>query len=121
MTLDPREATIEVSIPMLLMNSDSSASSASSSSGGDPECAICCNAMCPTDACKGTSTLLTCCGQPMCCGCLYKVLKRCRCVEGCKAVIGMCPFCREMCRADAISIFLGHQRMCAWCDAASNA
>jgi len=99
------EAIIEVSIPMRYFDEDSD----------DVDCPICAHAVCPDDQCVNTPVKLSCCEQIMCCGCFSKILKRCRCSVDCQAVVGSCPFCRDMCRADAISIFLALHKPCRAC------
>lgn len=101
------EAIIEVSIPMHYFDSP----------GSEKECAICTHAMCADEKCSLTPTALSCCEQHICCGCFVKLLRRCRCTEDCKAVVGTCPFCRDMCRADCVSIFMGRHAHCRKCRA----
>ena len=103
------EAIIEVSIPMHYFGDDNAS--------GD--CSICMHPLCPDDRCALSLTKLTCCEQALCCGCFYKLLRRCRCAVDCEHVVGTCPFCRDMCRADALPIFLGKQPRCADCKATS--
>lgn len=93
------EAIIEVSIPMHYFETDTK----------EAECAICTHVICADDRCSLASTRLSCCDQDICCGCFVKILRRCRCTADCRAVVGTCPFCREMCRADAVSIFMARQ------------
>jgi hypothetical protein len=100
------EAIIEVSIPRSCFEHRAIA-----------ECSICLTSVCDDDgrACRHAPAHLTCCGQSICCGCLVKLLRRCRCADDCAAVVGTCPFCREMCRAETVSVFLGHQSACRAC------
>ena len=99
------EAIIEVSIPMRYFQSEPS----------EAECSICTHAFCASEKCSLTSTRLTCCDQTICCGCFVKVLRRCRCTDECRAVVGTCPFCREMCRADAACVLTGRFSHCRHC------
>lgn len=101
----PSEAVIEVSIPMRYFDGEQQ----------DPDCAICAHAMCRDGRCSLTVTKLSCCDQPLCCGCFAKILKRCRCAADCTAVVGNCPFCRDMCRADAVSLFHARVSACRKC------
>lgn len=101
----PNEAIIEVSIPMRYFDATSD----------DPDCAICAEPVCPSGECAKSATDLTCCDQSMCCGCFSKLLRRCRCTQTCAAVVGTCPFCRNMCRADALSAFLAQRGPCRDC------
>lgn len=102
----PNEAIIEVSIPMRYFDDDSQQVD---------DCAICLYAMCPDDVCSHTSTSLTCCDQMICCGCFVKLLRKCKCSLECKEVVGICPFCRDMCRADVSSVFTARQSACRGC------
>lgn len=101
------EAIIEVSIPMHYFETEPA----------EPECSICTHAMCKHQKCSLTPTTLTCCGQKICCGCFVKILHRCRCTAECTAVVGTCPFCRDMCRADTASLFMARQSHCRSCRA----
>jgi hypothetical protein len=102
----PNEAIIEVSIPMRYFDGDDDQ---------PQECAICIHPMCPEDRCSHTATILTCCEQAICCGCFVKLLKRCKCTPDCREVVGVCPFCRDMCRADVSSVFLARHQACRGC------
>jgi len=99
------EAIIEVSIPMQYLDD----------SRDDDECPICTHSICNDNTCRQSSTKLTCCDQYMCCGCFAKITRRCRCTEDCDAIIGVCPFCRDMCRADVLSLYLARQPQCQGC------
>ncbi len=101
----PTEAIIEVSIPMRYLDRETD----------DVDCAICAHPMCPDDSCCLAATHLSCCNQPMCCSCFGKLLARCRCSDECTAIVGTCPFCREMCRAEAVAIFLARKQPCRGC------
>jgi len=100
------EAIIEVSIPMRYFEAERSAGA---------ECPICSHVLCTAEKCSLTPTRVTCCGQTICCGCFVKVLRRCRCTADCRAVIGTCPFCREMCRADAACVLMSRFSHCRQC------
>lgn len=91
---------IEVSIPLSTLRSGNELSD-------DPTCYICTNSFCATDTCGRSLTHLTCCTQSICCACLVKSCKRCRCKDECDAVIALCPFCREVSPVDALDMFLG--------------
>jgi hypothetical protein len=84
---------------------------------GDPEhcCYICANEFCADDACCRALTYLDCCTQTMCCACLVKLSKRCRCREDCDAVVAMCPFCRDMSPLKVLDVFLGNAGPCKAC------
>lgn len=105
------EAIIEVSIPMRYLEDCQDEYTTQCV----VDCPICAHAVCPDEACALALTTLTCCEQTLCCGCFGKLLQRCRCVDECRAVVGTCPFCREMCRADAVNIFLATKRPCRAC------
>ena len=99
------EAIIEVSIPMRYFDE----------ARDDVDCPICAHAVCPEARCRLSQVTLSCCEQVMCCGCFSQILKRCRCSAECQAVVGSCPFCRDMCRAEAVSIFLSRVQPCRKC------
>lgn len=102
---------IEVSIPMRLVRG-------SGLPGGgedDGTCYICANPFCASEACGRTMTHLACCTQSICCACLVKSSKRCRCKEDCDAVVSLCPFCREVSAVETLDVFLGHAPPCAAC------
>lgn len=100
----PSEAIIEVSIPMHYFEKQA-----------DIDCPICAHRMCPFGKCCLIPVKLSCCEQLVCSACFYKLLARCRCREECREVVGTCPFCREMCRADVVSVFLAKRPACREC------
>lgn len=102
----PNEAIIEVSIPMRYFDD---------TTDDVDDCAICLHSLCPEERCSHTSTVLTCCDQSICCGCFVKLLKKCKCTLECKEVVGICPFCRDMCRADVSSVFMARHSACRDC------
>lgn len=81
------------------------------------ECSICAYPLCDSDQCSKKRTILSCCDQYMCCGCFAKLLQKCKCSPECEAVIGTCPYCREMCRADAAALFSARYQPCRQCRA----
>lgn len=89
--------------------------------GGDDDepgdCYICANEFCADDDCARSMTHLACCTQAVCCGCLAKMIKRCRCAEECEAVIALCPFCREVSPVSVLDVHLGHAKVCKSCAA----
>lgn len=103
-TLD-NSTTIELTIPLH--------SSSADSCGGT--CYICANDFCDDDVCCRSLTHLKCCTQAVCCGCLGKMIKRCKCEDECEAVIALCPFCREVSPVDVLDVFLGHVPACKVC------
>ncbi len=84
-------------------------------SASTESCYICANDFCDDDACGRSLTHLKCCTQTMCCACLAKVVKRCRCADDCDAVIALCPFCREVSPVTSLDVFLGHVAPCKAC------
>lgn len=108
-TTRARGARIELTIPIRM------ASAVATDAGQD--CYLCRNEFCDEDVCSRGLTHLQCCTQTMCCGCLAKLVKRCRCVEDCEAVIAMCPFCREVSPVTVLDVFLGHAGACKGCAA----
>lgn len=106
MNSEASEAIIEVSIPMHYFDAEFT---------DDAECAICMHRFCQHDKCCLSATKLSCCSQPLCCKCFAKVLRRCRCTPDCERVVGTCPFCRDMCRSDTLSVFLSRQHVCRAC------
>lgn len=105
------EAVIEVSIPMRYFEY-----------GNDiAECTICARPMCPNNRCCLAPTATSCCDQPMCCECFVKILKACKCTTECQEVVGICPFCRDMCRATVANVFKARHTPCSACRAGSKA
>jgi hypothetical protein len=111
--------TIELTIPLRMAGAG-----AGGGGGGDGEsdgdaaqCYICANDFCAADDCCRTMTHLGCCTQAVCCGCLSKVVKRCRCTDECEAVIALCPFCREVSPVVVLDVHLGHAAVCKLCEA----
>ena len=78
-------------------------------------CHICANSLCDTGTCCRTGVHLACCTQLMCAKCVLHVCKRCRCDDRCKAVIGFCPYCRDISPVDPLDIFRGTVPECARC------
>lgn len=103
------QAVIELSIPLQYLEADAGAEINST------ECPICTQAVCLSDTCSLSSTTLSCCDQTLCCACFVKILDRCRCTDDCEAVVGTCPYCRTMCRADTVSVFLARRPPCRRC------
>jgi hypothetical protein len=102
---------IELSIPMRIVDR----AAQDGRDDDDLTCYICANAFCDEDECCRALTHLGCCTQSICCACLLKSSKRCRCKDDCDAVISMCPFCREVSPVDAIDVFLATKAVCADC------
>lgn len=112
------ENTIELSIPFRLMRAATSGGADPGAAGDDDEeltCYICANAFCEDDACCRAMTHMACCTQPICCGCMLRSAKRCRCKTDCDAVVSLCPFCREVSPVDALETFLGSRPVCTRC------
>jgi hypothetical protein len=86
-----------------------------SGDGEDLTCYICANTFCAEDECSRSLTHMGCCTQPICCGCVLRSAKRCRCKEDCDAVVSLCPFCREVSPVDALETFLGSRPVCTRC------
>lgn len=102
----PEQAIIEVTIPLHYCTSPEDYPS---------DCAICMHPMC-TSACQRFKTSTSCCTQPVCAGCLSKTTQRCRCHGGCKNVISVCPFCREICQVDALTMYHANRTICVHCN-----
>ena len=51
----------------------------------------------------------------MCATCLLKVCKQCHCDDQCQAVVGFCPYCRDISPVHALDIFKGTTEECALC------
>lgn len=81
----------------------------------DSACCICAHAHCVRETCRHTATQMPCCSQGLCCGCLAKVCKRCKCADDCDAVVAFCPFCREVMAVGVLDIFLGSRGSCKEC------
>ena len=81
----------------------------------DTSCCICAHNFCDRETCDRTATEMPCCSQGLCCGCLAKVCKRCRCADDCDAVVAFCPFCREVIAVEVLAIFLGGRGTCKEC------
>jgi hypothetical protein len=97
---DATAAIIEVSIPMRDVCSS---------------CHICTNEFCDDDECCRTGVHLQCCTQLLCCKCLVRMCKRCRCTPECKAVVAFCPYCRESVGVPVLDIFRGATEECSSC------
>ena len=112
-----RNAVIEVSI----MSRPSHEPNAADDDDEGDACFICAHVFCAQEACMHSETQLRCCSQGICCACVTKVAKRCKCAEECDAVIACCPFCREIAALDALDVFLGTRPECKACMAATPA
>ena len=85
-----RNATvIELSIPMRLVRGRAADDSDDSDDGDDGACYICANPFCAAETCGRSMTHLACCTQAICCACLVKSSKRCRCKDDRDAVISL--------------------------------
>lgn len=104
-------AVIEVSIPLSVTRGGDA------ESDDDDSCFICAHSFCHAETCLRSATHLRCCSQAICCGCITRLAKRCKCQEECEAVIAFCPFCREMAPLGAIDVFLGTRDTCKVCEA----
>lgn len=102
-------AVIEVSIPLNLSRGSVA------HSDDDDSCFICAHAFCDDDMCTRAMTNLRCCSQLLCCGCVVKVARRCKCTDDCEAVIAVCPFCREIVPIGALEVFLATKAPCKEC------
>ena len=102
---------IELSIPLQYAVSTSEAAAAATAQTAtappDEACYICAENFCNNADCCRSLTHLTCCTQPICCGCMVKTAKRCTCREDCDQVIAYCPFCRMISPCDALDLFRG--------------
>jgi hypothetical protein len=107
-----RQRSVTLSIPMRIVET-----AAESRDGSDDEeaCYICTNEFCDDDDCCRSLTHLACCTQTICCACLLKSAKQCKCKDDCDAVISLCPFCREVSAVDALDIFLATKPPCKDC------
>ena len=101
-------AIIEVSIPLSLSRS-------ADDSEEDDACFICAHPYCSDAECQHSATNMRCCSQPLCCGCVIKVARRCKCTDDCEAVIAICPFCRDIVAVGALEIFLATRSPCKLC------
>lgn len=107
-TLD--NSRIELTIPLRMSGR------ASGGGGGAVDaCYICANDFCGDDVCCRSLTHLECCTQTMCCACLARMIKRCKCSDDCEAVIALCPFCREVSPVTVLDVFLGRAAVCKPC------
>lgn len=114
-------SVIEVTIPLQYVqpppsDSDTESVIESDDSPNSHECVICMHPTCFTRECQRTLTHTTCCSQVICCGCFIKLLRRCKCAVGCRAIAGTCPFCRDMMRAETIlQVYLATIPPCRRC------
>lgn len=79
------------------------------------ECPICLRGWCADDACNRTNTQTNCCFQFMCAACASKISMICKCEEDCTAVIMICPFCRNISKTAASTLFASTKRPCKKC------
>lgn len=93
-------AIIEVSIPMRDACST---------------CHICANEFCDEETCCRTGIHLRCCTQTLCCKCMIRMCKKCRCTQTCDVVVAFCPYCRESVGVPVLDIFRGAIDECATC------
>lgn len=104
-TLD--NSRIELTIPLRMTGR--------TAGGAVDQCYICANDFCGDDVCCRSLTHLECCTQTMCCACLARMIKRCKCADDCEAVIALCPFCREVSPVTVLDVFLGRAAVCKSC------
>lgn len=78
-------------------------------------CHICANSLCRRGDCCRAGVHLACCTQILCAKCLLKICKRCRCDDQCVAVIGFCPYCRDISPVNALDLFKGTMDECSRC------
>lgn len=79
------------------------------------ECPICLRGWCADDVCNRTNTQTNCCFQFMCAACASKISMICKCEEDCTAVIMICPFCRNISKTAASTLFASTKRPCKKC------
>jgi len=79
------------------------------------ECPICMRTWCVDDACNRTMTQTGCCFQFLCASCVTKISQRCLCEDGCKNVVFICSFCRNISRTETVALFVGSKRPCKRC------
>lgn len=79
------------------------------------ECPICMRNWCSEDACNRTCIQTNCCYQFLCASCVTKISQRCRCEDGCKNVIFICSFCRNISKTETVALFVGSKRPCKKC------
>ena len=83
-------------------------------------CQVCANDFCAQACCQHTKTHMTCCGKPLCMGCLSKMCCMCRCQPDCEKVISVCCFCKQVSPVSAMEMFFGLKRVkCTDCDHAN--
>lgn len=99
-----RATVIELSIPLQYA---AAAGSEADTEDVATDCHICAEPFCKQDECCRALTHLSCCTQPICCGCLVRTAKRCTCRDDCDQVIAFCPFCRMIGPCDALDLFRG--------------
>lgn len=85
------------------------------------ECPICLRGWCADDTCNRTNTQTNCCFQFMCAACASKISMICKCEEDCTAVIMICPFCRNISKTAASTLFASTKRPCKKCRDADTA
>lgn len=85
----------------------------------EEDCPICMRPLCDNEdaVCARAPVTVPCCHQDLCAGCLFKLpLKKCLCVSDCDAVIGRCPFCREMVgNIGPLDVLMGAGKECGAC------
>lgn len=79
------------------------------------ECPICYHGFCSDDKCCRTQTNLECCDGEICCGCLFKLVRRCTCMDDCSQVITFCTYCRGLSPVTALDVLLGTREVCDLC------
>ena len=80
------------------------------------ECAICMHHACTTRECSRSPTKTSCCSQTLCCGCLVKLMRRCKCTATCRESVGICPFCRDTMRTETtLQVFMSTIPVCPKC------
>ena len=79
------------------------------------ECPICMRGWCADDACNRSCIQTNCCFQFLCASCVTKISQRCRCEDGCKNVIFICSFCRNISKTETVALFVGSKRPCKKC------
>ena len=84
------------------------------------ECGICLRPWCADDVCSRTSSQTNCCLQFICSSCTVKISLRCTCENDCPNVIYICPFCRNISKAEPVTLFLGAKRACKKCRDSDN-
>lgn len=79
------------------------------------DCPVCMRSWCADDACNRTCIQTACCFQFFCANCVTKISQKCNCEEGCKNVVFICPFCRNISKTETVALFVGNKRPCKKC------